>query len=205
LSYPDRDYLGHPILTALAPAVDAASIRDLLARHAIGGVYHWSPERCVASIIQHGVLSRGQLRRRDIRQYVRHGYGSVEKEETLAGFVGVAFRVKRQMMREWSTTPVVLELDPEILVGEGTLYVPGNFAASRFSANELQTFTGAEALGRLFVGDRVLVDVQAEAWVKDRVPSIAIRALHVATANHALTLEAQLRGESARHDPCPRW
>lgn len=203
LSYPDRDYLGRPILTAVAPAGDAAIMRDLLARHAIGSVYHWSPERSIKSILCHGILSRRELRRRDIREFVAHGYGSPDKEMALAGFVGVAFRVKRLMMRDWSTTPVLLELDPEVLVGAGTRFIPGNSASSRFSAVEVPALTGAEALGKLFAGDHVLVDVQAEAWVKDRVPSIAIRALHVATSDLAQPLEAHLREEFRETRPIP--
>jgi hypothetical protein len=172
LSYPDRDYLGHPILTAVAPASDASEIRDLLARHGVGSVYHWSPGRSASSIIRNGILSRAQLHRRGIRDWVPHGYGSPEKERALSGHVGVAFRVKPLMMREWSSTPVVLELDPEILV--------------------LSTLRGAAALDRLFVREHVLADGQAEAWIKDRIPSAAIRLLHVATPDLAQRLEARL-------------
>ena len=193
LSYPDRDYLGHPILTAVAPATDAPGIRDLLARHGVGSVYHWSPGRSVTSIIRLGILSRAQLHRRGIRDWVQHGYGSPEKERALSGHVGVAFRVKPLMMREWSSTPVVLELDPETLVGEGTLFVPGNSAASRFPASELSTLRGTAALDRLFVREQVLADGQAEAWIKDRIPSAAIRSLHVATPDLAQRLEARLQ------------
>jgi hypothetical protein len=193
LAYPDRDYLGHPILTAVAPEMYASEIRDLLARHSVGSVYHWSPGRSVSSIIRHGILSRAQLHRRGIRDWVQHGYGSPEKERALSGHVGVAFRVKPLMMREWSSTPVVLELEPEILVGEGTVFVPGNSAASRFPASELSTLRGAAALDRLFVREQVLADGQAEAWIKDRIPSAAIRSLHVATPDLAQRLEARLQ------------
>lgn len=192
LCYPDRDFLGRAILTAVLPALDAPDIRHLLARNGVGSVFHWSPARSVASIIQNGILSRSELARRGIRNWVPHGYGSPEKERALAGRVGVAFRVKPLMMREWSTTPVVFELNPEILAGDGTLFVPGNSAASRFATTELSSLRGAAALENLFVRDRVLADGQAEAWIKVRVPCVAIRAIHVATPDLARRLEARL-------------
>jgi hypothetical protein len=120
---------------------------------------------------------------------VHHGYGTRDKEGFLGDYVGLSFRSKPIMMREWSATPVVFEVRGAALLGRGTIFVPGNSASSAFAAANLRAMVGAEAL-RAVLADGIPAP-QAEAWVLGSVPRIALTAVHVATSatadalNHA--------------------
>ena len=153
LGYPDHDYRGRPIISANPPAPDAADIREALEHRRVTSVFHWTPARGCESILKHGILSRGELRHAGV-QFVAHGYGSPEKEDALAHYVALTFRPKAVMMKAWSRTPVVFEIDPLVVLGAGTLFVPGNSAAATFARDEVIGTAGCRRI-RSDVADRL--------------------------------------------------
>lgn len=173
----DWDFRGSPILTSQKPAQDAREIATALRSHGVEVVYHWTPLRGVASILQSGILSRRMLADSGI-PFVGHGYGGRDKEAVLFDYVSLSFAPKPWMMSEWSDDPVLLELELDVLLGDGTLFVPGNSASATFSAPSLTSMTGAPAAEGLFPAGQLAV--QAEAWVYSSVPRVGIRAIHVA-------------------------
>ena len=173
----DQDFRGSPILTSQKPAQDAREIAAALRSHGVEAVYHWTPLRGVASILQSGILARRQLADSGI-PFVGHGYGGRDKEAVLFDYVSLSFAPKPWMMSEWSDDPVLLELELDVLVGDGTLFVPGNSASATFSARSLTSMTGASAAEGLFLAGQLAA--QAEAWVYSSVPRVGIRAIHVA-------------------------
>lgn len=186
----DTDFRGSPILTSQPPAADAPYIAAELRTRGIDAVYHWTPRRSIGSILRWGILSRGTLMERAI-PFVGHGYGTLEKEGLLSAYVCISFAPKPWMMQEWSESPVLLELTPEALLGDGTLFIPGNSASGTFSASSLSSMNGMPAAQGLFLSGRVAL--QAEAWVRGWLPRIGIRAIHVADDVMARLVAADLR------------
>lgn len=175
----DQDFRGSPILTSQKPAQDAKEVVAALRSHGVEAVYHWTPLRGVASILHSGILSRRLLADSGI-PFVGHGYGGRDKETVLFDYVSLSFAPKPWMMSEWSDDPVLLELELDVLLGDGTLFVPGNSASATFSAASLTSMTGAPATEGLFATGQLAA--QAEAWVRVSVPRVGIRAVHVPDA-----------------------
>jgi hypothetical protein len=173
----DQDFRGSPILTSQRPAQDAREVAAALRSHGVEVVYHWTPLRGVASILQSGILARRLLADSGI-PFVGHGYGGRDKEAVLFDYVSLSFAPKPWMMSEWSDDPVLLELELDVLLGDGTLFVPGNSASATFSVPSLTSMTGAPAAEGLFLAGQLAA--QAEAWVYSSVPRVGIRAIHVA-------------------------
>lgn len=191
----DIDFRGSPILTSQRPAQDAPGIAAEFRSGGISAVYHWTPLRGVASILRRGILSRHTLMDRAV-PFVGHGYGSQDKEKLLSGYVCLSFAPKPWMMLEWSDTPVLLELAPDVLLGDGTLFIPGNSASASFSASSLASQTGLPAAEGLFLSGGVAP--QAEAWVLASVPRIGIRAIHLPDTALAGAVSRDLDGALAR-------
>ena len=186
---PDLDFHGLPILTSRPPGDDAAWIRALTLRAGVGAVYHWSPARAVPSVLTHGLLAHPGLRRLGI-DYEQHRYGSHEKELALGAYVATSLRPKQGMMSEWSTEPIVWELDPEVLVTAGALFLPDNSARGTLSVAVALAAQGAPAY-ELALNAYLSQGAQAELLVPDRVPRMAIRRVFVgdeALANEVLRL-----------------
>lgn len=173
----DKDFRGSRILTSQRPAEDAKDVAAALRSHGIEAVYHWTPLRAVASILQSGILSRRLLAESGIG-YVGHGYGGRDKEAVLSDYVSLSFAPKPWMMVEWSDDPVLVELELEAVLGDGTLFIPGNSASGTFSASSLRSMIGAPAAEGLFLTGQLVA--QAEAWVRSAVPRVGIRTIHVA-------------------------
>ena len=192
LGFPDHDYRGRPIVSANPPALDAAAIREALEQRRVTSVFHWTPARGCESILTHGILSRGELRHAGV-QFVAHGYGSHQKEEALAHYVALTFRPKAVMMKAWSRSPVVFEIDPLVVLGAGTLFVPGNSAAATFARDEVLALQGAAAFERMWPTDHGEPVSQAELWVRLRIPRRAILTLLVESNELADALLSQLR------------
>lgn len=175
----DKDFRGRPIFTSHKPAKDAEEVASTLRSHGIERVYHWTPLRGVSSILRRGILPRRTLAESSIA-FVGHGYGGPDKEAVLFDYVSLSFAPKTWMMSEWSDDPVLLEMAPDVLLGEGTLFIPGNSASRTFSASSLKSMTGLRAAEGLFATGQLAA--QAEAWVPSFVPRVGIRAIHVADA-----------------------
>jgi hypothetical protein len=192
LGYPDRDFQGRPIVSANPPAADASQLQVALEERGITALYHWTPARALESILAHGVLSRRHLRNAGV-SVVSHGYGSHEKETALAPYVALAFRPKAMMMKAWSRNPVVLEVNPIVALGSGTLFVPGNSASLTFAADDLVTLQGASAFERVWPAGQRDAASQSEIWVRARLPRPAIRKVFVETPTLADKLLARLQ------------
>lgn len=191
LGYPDRDYRGRPIVSANQPASCSSEIREALELRSVRSLFHWTPARGCESILRYGLLSRGELRHAGI-QVVAHGYGSHDKEEALARYVALTFRPKAVMMTAWSRSPVVFDIDPVVILGAGTLFVPGNSAGAAFGPSDLLSMEGVAALERIWPIDGGGPVSQAELWVRSRIPRHAIRKLIVASPSLADHLQAHL-------------
>jgi hypothetical protein len=192
LGYPDHDYRGRPIVSANPPAADAAQLQAAIEERGITALFHWTPARAVETILAHGVLSRYELRNAGI-SVVSHGYGSQEKEAALARYVALTFRPKAMMMKAWSRSPVVLEIDPAVALGTGTLFVPGNSASAAFATHDLVALQGASAFERVWPDGQRDPASQAEVWVRARLPRQAIRRTFVETTSLADRLRARLQ------------
>lgn len=195
----DTDFQGLPILTTQPPAAAESDIAAALRTGGVDAVYHWTPLRGVASILRWSILSRRALLERTI-PFVGHGYGNQDKARLLSAYVCLSFAPKPWMMEEWSQSPVLLELVPEVLLGNGTLFVPGNSASAMFSSSSLASMIGLPAAEALFLSGRVVT--QAEAWVRASVPRVGIRAIHVAdkimARNVAVALSVDLPKDAVR-------
>lgn len=174
----DHDFTGKPIYVRRPLDPDEGRIRRTLEQYGVHSVYHWSPVRSVESILSLGILSRRALQGHRI-SVVGHGYGSHEKEVALRGFAGVSFAPKPRMMAEWSENPVVFELTTEVLLGQGTLFVPGNSGSRSFQVPQMLSMTGADAVDGLFADGAAAS--QAEGWVPQGIPRVGIKQIHVAS------------------------
>ena len=200
LGYPDQDYRGRSIVSANPPAPDAAELTRAIRHRGVRSLFHWTPARALESILSHGVLSRDELRRAGI-SVVSHGYGSLEKETALAPYVALAFRPKAVMMKAWSRNPVVLEIDPVVALGDGTLFVPGNSASAAYSAVDIVALQGAAAFGRVWPEAAPDPISQSEVWVRSRLPRRAIRRAFVETPTLADRLLARLQTTKPGYTP----
>jgi hypothetical protein len=153
----------------------------------VAALFHWTPARSLGSILQHGVLSRSELRAARIK-VVLHSYGSREKEAALSNYVALSFRPKLHMMMAWSENPVILEIDRSVAFGAGTLFIPGNSASARFDSVGLLAFQGVAAFEELWPRGNSGPISQAEVWVRTRVPRLAIRRILVRTEGEAAEL-----------------
>lgn len=91
----------------------------------------------------------------------------------------------------------MFEIDPLVVLGAGTLFVPGNSAAATFARDEVLPLQGAAAFGRMWPTDDGEPVSQAEVWVRLRIPRRAIRTLLVESNDLADALLARL----SRVDP----
>ncbi len=133
-------------------------------------MFHWTLTSQLPSILEYGLLCRSELERRGIA-YTEHGYGRAGKEEDFAGHVCVSFYPQRGMMKSETGALVVIEIDPEVVIIEGSFYCPHNTAKSEYEFDELVSNTSVDDLDELFTGpnDRRLVDWQAEVWIPERI------------------------------------
>jgi hypothetical protein len=173
----DIDFRGAPIRSPARPSAEAQQIRSSLARFGVQIVYHWTPIRSVASILSHGILCQSLLSRQRIG-HVPHNFGNATKRLLLKEFVAVSFKAKPWMMGAWSQSPVVIAVDAESLVADGTMFVDGNSAATSVALDWVKSGIGAAGLARIFDASG-RVKPQSEAWVPTRIPIPAIRAVHV--------------------------
>jgi hypothetical protein len=200
LGYPDHDYRGRPIVSANPPAPGSAELAKAIEIRGMGPLFHWTPARALESILSHGVLSRAELRRAGI-SVVGHNYGSHEKETILTPYVALAFRPKAVMMKAWSRSPVVLEIDPVVVLGAGTLFVPGNSASGTYRPEDLASLQGAAAFGRVWPEGEREPASQSEVWVRGRLPRRAIRRAFVETPTLAERLRARVQVAKPGHTP----
>ncbi len=186
---PDVDFRGRRIVTATHPASDADSVRRLSRSARITALFHWSPVRAIPSIVQWGLLARPELKDRGI-PFVTHGYGSPEKERELSAYVATSLRPKLGMMGAWSDSPVIWELDPEILVGDGVLFVAGNSASAAWTADQALESKGVAALERSLAA--LDLGGQPEILVPSRIPRVAITRAHVADETAAVAVRRMM-------------
>jgi hypothetical protein len=173
----DVDSRGIPILTPCPPAADAQAIGSVFERAGVDRAFHWSPLRSAKSVLERGVLSPLELDRVGV-PFVSHFYGSHEKAELLWGYAALSLYPKYQMMGSWSSSPSLFEIATDVLFTAGTLFVPGNSAASSFLAADLRGMTGLDAVNALTDGGGRLRP-QSEAWIPRRIPRAAIRQVFV--------------------------
>ena len=170
----DCDSRGVPILTSRPPAPEAGALASLLDAAGIVRAFHWSPARSVKSILRHGLLAPQELDDRGIG-FIPHFYGSRDKAALLYGYTALSFYPKFQMMRTWSDAPVLIEVDSQALLTSGALYVPGNSAASGFTASDIRAMTGLSAMQAVVSPVSGEMAPQAEAWIPKRIPRAAIK------------------------------
>jgi ssDNA thymidine ADP-ribosyltransferase DarT-like protein len=187
----DIDYNGLPIMTSAPPVADAPAMAELLESTRTDFAYHWTPLRGIASILRHGILSRSLLHSHHV-EFVPHVLGDAAKRVLLSEFVALSLRTKPLMMEKWSRSPIVLSVDSEVLTATGTLFVPGNSASPSFPAQELMSYTGLGSLAALYEPTGSIVG-QAEVWVPTRVPSSAIREVHVRDVELAALVETAVQ------------
>ena len=155
------------------------AIREALARHRRGEVYHWTPAEQLPSVLQHGLLCRNQLDARGIG-YRPHSYGRLGKAEEFAGHVCVSFFPQKGMMRSESGPPALIVLPGRVIAAEGAFYCPGNTARNEDDFDDLRLRTEVEHLEELFEGgdEWRLIDWQAEVWIPDGIPIDEFQAVY---------------------------
>ena len=195
---PDIDFRDRRIVTAKPPAPDANAIRRLSRAAGVRSVFHWSPARAIPSILQLGLLARPELTDRGIA-FVPHGYGSAEKQRRLSVCVALSLRPKLGMMGVWSENPVVWELDPEVLVGEGSLFIDGNSASADRPADLVLASKGAGAYQRALAALH-LPGGQPEILIPNRIPRAAIIRIHVSDEAMAQTTQWAIEAVGSRLD-----
>jgi hypothetical protein len=105
------------------------------------------------------------------------------------------------MMRAWSETPVIIEVAPDVLVGSGTLFVPGNSAWSGFDAETLRQLTGSDAFERLWLPGSTVPVSQSEVWVRSWIPVGSLVRLHVEHEGARESLRRHLASQRSRPMP----
>jgi hypothetical protein len=171
---PDLDFRGRPILTATPPSLVSEQLRRLTREGSMGVLFHWSPARAVESIIELGLLARPQLRARGIG-FVGHTYGDPKKASVLGAYVALSLHPKVAMMDAWSDSPVVWELDPDVLTADGALFIPANTASAQVDLADVLTRVGPVALRELVT--RHGSGSQSEVLIPERVPRMAIKGI----------------------------
>ncbi len=174
---PDVDFKGRRIVTARHPAADADSVRRLSRTARVASAFHWSPARAIPSILHWGLLARPDLKDRGI-PFVPHGYGSLEKERQLSAYVATSLRPKLGMIEAWTDSPVIWELDPEVLLAAGTLFVDGNSASAERDLDQVLASAGAAAFERALAAHE-MPGGQPEILIPNRIPRAAIVRIHV--------------------------
>jgi hypothetical protein len=186
----DIDFHGAPILSPAPPSPEAQQIRATLAQSGVELVYHWTPIRGIASVLSHGILCQSLLSRQQIG-HVPHNPGNASKRLLLKESVAVSFKAKPWMMGAWSQSPVVIAIDAEILVANGTMFVDGNSAATSVALGRIKSGIGMEGLTRIFDA-RGGIKPQSEAWVPNRIPAPTIRSIHVQEDSMASRVRAAI-------------
>src|SRR4051794_1030254 len=133
--------------------------------HAIAAVYHWTPVRCLGSILALGIRSRSYLDRYDIA-YEPHSYGTWGKAAAFEHHVAVSLRPQRGMF--WQVEDAsLLVVDRRLLARNGSFYAPGNTASRTYDFATVSRRTSVEDLEALFAGphDEAPADWQAEIWI----------------------------------------
>lgn len=196
---PDEDFRGQAILTAAPPSRDAAEIQRVLSKVGLTAVYHWSPLRAAKSILHLGILAREGLDARRIG-YVRHNLGDTAKTKALARYVSISLRPKTGMMADWSETPVVWQLHPDVLTTSDALFLPDNAASRRLNLHTILESTGPTAL-RAALAAYQEPGRQHEILIPGRVPRAAIMRVHVADP---AVVDAVTRAQNAARAPLPQ-
>ena len=150
---------------------NANQFRLALARHQRTEVFHWTPASQLPSILEHGILCRGELERRGT-PYIQHGYGRAGKEQEFANHVCVSFHPQKGMMKSETGALAVIVINSEVVITEGSFYCPQNTAKSEYEFDNLIRHTSVDDLDGLFTGPNEwhLIDWQAEVWIPEHIP-----------------------------------
>ena len=134
---------------------------EVLRRHGTSEVWHYTTSGALVSVVEQGGLyARAELKRRGISFASTHYYGTERHEAVLGEYVSCAGLPPWGMMQGESEEVAVIELDPRVLAIPNSCFCPGWSPRGQFDPDEIVTWTGAEGLEEVYIG-------QGPQWVKD--------------------------------------
>jgi hypothetical protein len=145
--------------------------REAVERHNLTALVHTTEAESVASIIEHGILSRSRLGTRGI-SVVGHGYGIPAKATDFQHYCAATLRLPHVGMSIRMADPAFVYVEPAIVAMLGTFFVPGNTASSAWTFDRAAIRTTPADFEALFNSPESadLLDWDSEVWIPGGIP-----------------------------------